>query len=86
MENAFRDMNVVKCYIDDIVVHSPDTASHRDVLQKFFQRCIEVSLTLHGEKFYIGAGEIEIMGHVIGQFGCFENAFRSRLHCYSVNY
>ena len=40
--------------------------SRRDALQNFFQQCTELSLTLHGEKFYIGAGEIEIMGHVIG--------------------
>ena len=56
----------MKCYIADIVIHSPDVDSHREHLKHFLQRCSDLQLTLNGEKSCIGVPEVEMMGHIIG--------------------
>ena len=66
MENIFRELPYVKCFIDDIIVHSPDMDSHRQHLKHFLQRCSDLQLTLNGEKSCIGVNEVEMMGHIIG--------------------
>lgn len=66
MTIVFQDMPFVVIYFDDVYVHSQDPNDHPEHLRKFLERCDQYSLSLNGEKTVIGANEIEVLGHIIG--------------------
>lgn len=69
MSKAFKDLDFVSIYIDDVFVHSKDIASHHDHLKQFFERVRRLLLTFGPEKCVIGATEIEVMGHKVSANG-----------------
>ena len=64
------DIEMVKCYIDDILVLSKGTfQDHIDKLSQCFERIRKAGLKLNGEKCHFGLKEIPYLGYIITQDG-----------------
>ena len=59
----------VLCYIDDILVFSPDLNTHLQHLQEVFQRLRDAKLTLKPSKCEFGVNKVLFLGHVISANG-----------------
>ena len=59
----------VLCYIDDILVFSPDFNTHLHHLTEVFQRLRDAKLTLKPSKCKFGVEQVVFLGHVISSEG-----------------
>ena len=59
----------VLCYIDDILVFSPDFNTHLHHLTEVFQRLRDAKLTLKPSKCKFGVEKVVFLGHVISSEG-----------------
>ena len=69
MDEVMRGLPFVSTYIDDVLIYSPDHATHRMHLQQVFQRLSEAGLTLRGRKCHIGMSSVSYLGHVFSGEG-----------------
>ena len=53
-------------YMDDILVHSSNWASHLNTLESLFFRLKEAGLTARPTKCALGVNKIEFLGHEVG--------------------
>ena len=59
----------VLCYIDDILVFSPNLETHLQHLHEVFHRLREANLTLKPSKCEFGVNKVHFLGHVISENG-----------------
>ncbi|KAG0436021.1 Transposon Tf2-6 polyprotein [Dictyocoela muelleri] len=59
----------VYCFIDDILIASPDSESHKVDVQNVLGRLFENNIAINFEKSKFGESEIEFLGHIISQKG-----------------
>ena len=59
----------VLCYIDDILVFSPNLETHLQHLKEVFQRLRDAKLTLKPSKCKFGLDKVVFLGHVISSEG-----------------
>jgi hypothetical protein len=70
MINAFRDMDFVQVYIDDVTVGSRTTEEHVEHLRVVFARLRQLNLRLNADKCTFAATQVKILGFVVGD-GCY---------------
>jgi hypothetical protein len=69
MDRVTNGLPFIFVYMDDIIVGSPDLASHLQHLQLLFQRLYEFDLVINGEKCEFGAKELDFLGHRVSAEG-----------------
>ena len=69
MDRVLRGLNNVIVYVDDILIFSPDKASHLQHIQAVLERIQEHGLTSHGDKCIIGCSEVSYLGHTFSKDG-----------------
>ena len=65
MDYTMRDLPSVQCYIDDILIHSPDFKSHIKHLEQCFLRIRANNLKLNLSKCHFGTQKIDYLGHTL---------------------
>ena len=66
MRLVLRDLDHVKNFIDDIIIHTNTWEQHISTLREVLQRLREAGLTARPTKCQLGFEEIEFLGHKIG--------------------
>ena len=71
MSMVLRGLNwkYVLCYIDDILVFSPNLETHITHLDEVFQRLRDAKLTLKPSKCKFGVDKIMFLGHILSENG-----------------
>ena len=69
MENLFKDLPNVICYLDDILLVSDDHNEHEVLLNKVFKRLQDTGIKLRADKCAIGVSEIVYLGFKITKDG-----------------
>ena len=69
MDKILRGLPFVTIYLDDILVHSIDKATHCHHLREVFKRLAKAGLTLRGKKCHIGLTTVSYLGHVFSNLG-----------------
>ena len=64
MDNILRGLLYVTRYLDDIVIHSADEATHKAYLMEMFDRLATAGVTLWGKKCRIGMTSVAFLGHI----------------------
>ena len=67
MRTVLQGLDNVFCFIDDILVHSPDWSSHLATLRKVLERLREHGLHLKPSKCEIGFTQLQYLGHLVGE-------------------
>jgi transposase InsO family protein len=65
MDRVIAGLDGVFCYLDDILVASPDPDSHRRHLQQLFDRLRQYGLVLNANKCVFGHPAVEFLGHSV---------------------
>jgi len=65
MDQVFEGAYFLKCYIDDILVHSKGFLQHLAHLDKLFKRLHEVSMKIHPKKCEFVVTSVVFFGHRI---------------------
>ena len=66
---ALQGIPNVQKVVDDIMIHTPDFASHLDTLKAVLQRCRENGITLSRKKFAFAKDEVKYVGYNVGKMG-----------------
>jgi hypothetical protein len=69
MDRVTNDLPFIFVYLDDIIVGSPDLASHLQHLQLLVQRLRDFGLVINGEKCEFGAEELDFLDHRVSAEG-----------------
>jgi transposase InsO family protein len=69
MDRVTNGLPFIFVYLDDIIVGSPDLASHLQHLQLLFQRLREFGLVINGEMCEFGAKELDFLSHRVSAEG-----------------
>ncbi|UYV61067.1 K02A2.6-like, partial [Cordylochernes scorpioides] len=71
MDNVLKNIKwkFCLCYLDDVVIYSPDFATHLGRIEAVLKCFRESNLRLNGKKCRFGFEEIEILGHVTSKDG-----------------
>ncbi|KAG0435924.1 Retrovirus-related Pol polyprotein from transposon opus, partial [Dictyocoela muelleri] len=69
MTKIFSDLEYVKIYLDDILVHSKTLEEHFNHLKNVFQRIKSYGMSVNFEKSNFGLEEIKYLGFVINKDG-----------------
>ncbi|CAK9813145.1 Transposon Ty3-I Gag-Pol polyprotein [Anthophora plagiata] len=69
MDSIFRDMDFCHCYVDDIMVASPDMESHEKHLRMLFSRLKEHSLSINVAKCIFAQNSVEYLGYKVNSKG-----------------
>ena len=67
MRTVLQGLDNVSCFIDDILVHSPDWSSHLATLRQVLKRLQEHGLHLKPSKCEIGFTQLQYLGHLVGE-------------------
>ena len=65
MNTILQDLPYVFCYVDDILVYSPDEESHREHLHAVFTKLRDAGLVVNKEKCVLGQRQVDFLGHRI---------------------
>ncbi len=65
MDQVFNGSDFLKCYIDDILVHSKGLLHHSAHLEKLFKRLHEVNIKIHPKKCEFVVTSVVYLGHII---------------------
>ena len=65
IDRALQGLPFIFVYLDDILIASPDAASHRLHLQAVFHRLRQFGLVLNISKCVLGATSVDFLGHHI---------------------
>jgi len=65
MDQIFEGADFLKCYIDDVLVHSKGTLQHLAHFEKLFKRLHEVNMKIHPKKCEFVVTSIVYLGHRI---------------------
>lgn len=69
MDCALRGLDYCHCYIDDILIASPDLETHRLHLREVFQRLQDNGLSINPAKCVFGKEEVNYLGYTISSQG-----------------
>lgn len=69
MDKIFADLDFVKTYFDDIMVHTPDMRKHVEVLQEVFTRLRKFNIRARWEKCHFFQSEIKFLGIIVDAVG-----------------
>jgi len=69
MDRVGSGLCFIFIYLDDIIVGSPDVASHLQHLELLFTRLRKYGLVINGEKCQFGAAELDFLGHRVSAAG-----------------
>ena len=69
MDSVFRDLPFTFVYLDDILIASPDSDSHKEHLAVVFGRLQAAGLALNPDKCVLGAREVTFLGHKVSASG-----------------
>ncbi|KAG0439275.1 hypothetical protein DMUE_2549 [Dictyocoela muelleri] len=69
MKKIFSDLECVKIYLDDILVHSKTLEDHLIHLKNVFQRIKSYGMSVNFEKSNFKLEEIKYLGFVINKYG-----------------
>ena len=64
-----RDLVFTFVYLDDILIASPDNATHRQHLITVFSRLQAAGLAINADKCILGAPEVTFLGHSVSSRG-----------------
>ena len=59
--------NQVECYVDDVLVHTPDWNSHVTTLETLFARFLACGVALKPTKCFLAQSEVKFLGHVVSE-------------------
>jgi hypothetical protein len=65
MDQVFERVDFLKCYIDDILVHSKGLMQHLAHLEELFKRLHEVNMKIHPKKCEFAITSVVYLGHRI---------------------
>jgi len=65
MDQVFEGADFLKCYIDDILMHSKGLLQHLAHLEELFKRLHEVNMKIHPKKCEFAITSIVYFGHKI---------------------
>jgi hypothetical protein len=65
MDQVLKGENFLKCYIDDVLVHSKELMQHMAHLEELFKRLHEVNMKIHPKKCEYVVTLIVYLGHTI---------------------
>jgi hypothetical protein len=65
MDQVLERVNFLKCYIDDVLVHSKGLLHHLAHLEELFKRLHEVNMKIHPKKCEFVVTSIVYLGHKI---------------------
>ena len=66
MAHLIRDLNGVRCYLDDIVVFSDSWEQHLERLKSLFSTLAAANLTVNLKKSTFGSSSVTFLGHQVG--------------------
>jgi hypothetical protein len=69
MDTVMEGLPHVQVYIDDILIHSPDEASHLIHLQECLARLRMFNLKINLKKCFFGRKEVPYLGHILTKDG-----------------
>ena len=69
MDSVFRDLPFTFIYLDDILIASPDSESHRRHLSTVFSHLHAAGLAINADKCILGAAEVTFLGHKVSSAG-----------------
>ena len=69
MDTVFQGLNYAFVYVNDILVASKDTATHKEHLRLLFQRFQEYGLVINISKSLFSHDSIDFLGHHITHAG-----------------
>lgn len=69
IDNALRGLNFCYPYLDDMLIASPDHATHEQHLRAVFERLRKFGLSINYSKCIFGVEEIDYLGYQINQYG-----------------
>jgi hypothetical protein len=65
MDQVLKGANFLKCYIDDVLVHSKGLLQHLAHLEELFKRLHKVNMKIHPKKCEFTITSIIYLGHKI---------------------
>jgi len=68
-ENIVRDLPYAYCYLDDLLIASPDEKSHEQHVRIVLQRLQQHGVTINANKSVFGQSELEFLGHMVSASG-----------------
>jgi len=69
MDCTLHGLDYCQCYIDDILIASPDLKTHRLHLREVFQRLKNNGLSINAAKWIFGKKEVDYLGFTINSQG-----------------
>jgi len=69
MDNTLRNLNCCHCYIDDILIASPDLKTHRKHVQQVFERLQQHGLTINVAKCKFAEKTVRYLGYLVDNQG-----------------
>jgi len=65
----FADMPFVRIYVDNLIVASPDLASHEEHCRRFIERCLKYKILLSPDKCKLCFTKLKTLGNIITERG-----------------
>lgn len=65
MNETFSGLPFVKCYLDDILIHSSSLDEHKEHVKSVLKELKEKNLTINIEKSKIAVKEVSYLGYII---------------------
>jgi hypothetical protein len=65
MDQVFKRAYFLKCYIDDVIVHSKGLLEHLADLEELFKRFHEINMKIHPKKCEFVVISVVYLGHKI---------------------
>lgn len=69
IDEVLRGLPFCFAYIDDLLIASPDEATHRHHLHEVLQRLQEYGIQINTDKSELGATSLEFLGHTVSSAG-----------------
>lgn len=65
MNDILSDLDYVKVFLDDILIHSKSTQEHEAHLREVIERLHQNNIGINMEKFSFGKKQVQYLGHII---------------------
>jgi len=69
IDNTLRGLDCCHCYIDDILIASPDLETHHKHVQQVFERLQQYGLTINVAKCKFAENKVSYLGYLIDNQG-----------------
>ncbi len=68
MDQVLERADFLKCYIDDVLVHSKGLLQHLAHLEELFKKFHEVNMKIHPKKCEFAVTLVVYLGHIVMTF------------------